>query len=165
MTAAILAGREGRELLCIVLADGSAHVGRYTIVASQRFLICADPGNLMGRVEGQLEEMDLATVEVLQTRVEALEEGRQRLMGDRVPGREPVTRDDLIINCGQSRARLPTSPRRIGNARSSSAATSTRWRNASIWRQLNASAHRRCCVCSMKRYPESGTTASGQLRS
>ena len=95
MTAGILAGREERELLRIVLADGSAHVGRCTIVAGQRFLICADPGNLLGRVEGPLEEMDLATVEVLQTRVEALEEGRQRLMGDRVPGREPVSRDDF----------------------------------------------------------------------
>ena len=46
----------------------------------------------MVRVEGPLEEIDLSTVEVLQTRAGALEEGRQRLMGDRVSGREPVPR-------------------------------------------------------------------------
>ena len=95
MIAAILAGREERELLRVALVNGSAHTGRCTIVAGQHFLICADPKNLVGRVEGPLEEMDLSTVEVLQTRAEALAQGRQRLMGDRVPGREPVTRDDF----------------------------------------------------------------------
>ena len=94
MTAALLRGQEERELLRVTLADGSAFTGRCTIVAGQHFLICADPHNPLGRVEGALEDMAIAAIDVLQTRAEALTEGRQRLLGDRVPGREPVTRDD-----------------------------------------------------------------------
>lgn len=94
MTNPLLVGREERELLRVTLACGRAFTGRCTIVARRHYVLCPDPGNLLGVVEGPLEQLELLALQVLQTRAEAIEEGRQRLLGDRVPGPEPVTRDD-----------------------------------------------------------------------
>ncbi len=96
MSAAFFVGREEREVLRVSFADGRMLTGHYMSVARQHFIVCRGPGfPLHGHAEGPLERMDLLDVTLVQSRAEVLAEGRRRLLGDPVPGREPVTREDF----------------------------------------------------------------------
>ncbi len=89
-------GREEREVLRVSLADGRRLTGHTMSVARQHFVVCRGPGlPLHGQAKGPLEQMDVVDVLVVQSRAEVLEEGRRRLLGDPVPGREPATREDF----------------------------------------------------------------------
>lgn len=95
MTAPLFAGREEREVLEVTLLDGRVLQGHYMSVAGQHFIVCRGPGMpLHGHAEGPLSEATVRAVTVLRTRAEVLQEGRDRMLGERVPGREPVTRED-----------------------------------------------------------------------
>ena len=94
--ATCLARLEEREVVRIQLADGTAHTGSVTIIAARHYLVCHGTGYpLHGHVEGPLEELELAAIITVQTRADVLAEGHRRLMGERIPGSEPVTRDDF----------------------------------------------------------------------
>ena len=82
-------------MLQITFRDGRALSGRYISVSRQHFIVCHGPCDpLHGRAEGPLERMVVRAVTVLKTRAEVLQEARDRLLGELVPGREPVTRAD-----------------------------------------------------------------------
>ena len=89
-------GRGDGEVLRVSFADGRTLTGHTMIVAGQHFIVCRGPGlPLHGQAEGPLEQMDVVDVSVVQSRAAVLEDGRRRLLGDPVPGREPVTREDF----------------------------------------------------------------------
>lgn len=91
-----LDGQEERSRLRLALRDGRVIEGLYNLVAGQHLLHCTGPGlPLMGQVEGPLRADEIAAVEVVLTRAEIREHARELLQGPRVPGREPVTRDDF----------------------------------------------------------------------
>ncbi|MDJ0390208.1 hypothetical protein QMO56_19025 [Roseomonas sp. E05] len=91
-----LDGQEERSRLRLALRDGRVIEGAYNPIAGQHFLHCTGPGlPLIGQVEGPLRADEIATVEVVMTRGEIRERARELLQGPRVPGREPVTRDDF----------------------------------------------------------------------
>ncbi|MDU7519868.1 MAG: hypothetical protein E7K72_00505 [Roseomonas mucosa] len=91
-----LEGQEDRSRLRLSLRDGRVIEGIYNPIARQHFLHRTGPGlPLVGEVEGPLLAADVVTVEVVMTRAELRERGRELLHGPRVPGREPVTRDDF----------------------------------------------------------------------
>ena len=87
--------QEERSRLHVTLRDGSTIEGLYNPIAHRHYLHCT--GRHLpptGKVEGPLLAADIAAVEVIQTRDQIREQGRELLYGPRVPGREPVTRDD-----------------------------------------------------------------------
>ncbi|PZP44295.1 MAG: hypothetical protein DI601_12825 [Azospirillum brasilense] len=91
-----LDGQEDRSRLRLTLRDGGVIEGLYNLVARQHFLHRTGAGlPLVGEVEGPLLAADVIAVEVVMTRAELRERGRELLHGPRVPGREPVTRDDF----------------------------------------------------------------------
>ena len=91
-----LDGHEDRSRLRITLQDGRVIEGLYNFIARQHFLHCTGPSlPLVGQVEGPFLPGDIFAVEVVMTRAELRERGRELLHGPRVPGREPVTRDDF----------------------------------------------------------------------
>ncbi len=95
MTAALFAGREEREVLEVTFLDGRVLQGHYMSVARRHFIVCRGPGMpLHGHAEGPLGEETVRAVRVLRTRAEILQEGRDRMLGERIPGRDPVTRED-----------------------------------------------------------------------
>ena len=86
---------EERAVVRLVLADGSARTGSYTGRAGLHFLHRTGPGlPLIGEISGPYLSGDVLAVEVVQTRAQVLEDARARLHGERVPGREPATRDE-----------------------------------------------------------------------
>lgn len=91
-----LNGQEERSRLRLTLRDGRVIEGFYNPVAGQHFLHCTGPGlPLVGQVEGPIGAGDIAAFEVVMTRAEIREHARELMHGPRVPGREPVTRDDF----------------------------------------------------------------------
>ncbi|MGY0485503.1 hypothetical protein [Endobacter medicaginis] len=87
---------EEREVIRIELADGTRHTGSVTIIARKHYLVCRGAGYpLHGHVEGPLEDLAIVDLTTLQTRAEVYEESRRRMIGERIPGAEPVTRDDI----------------------------------------------------------------------
>ncbi|MHB0727830.1 hypothetical protein ACX4MZ_10675 [Roseomonas mucosa] len=91
-----LDAQEERSRLRLALRDGRIIEGLYNPMAGQHFLHCTGPGlPLIGQVEGPLQADEIAAVEVVMTRAEIHEHARELLQGPRVPGREPVTRDDF----------------------------------------------------------------------
>ena len=91
-----LDGQEDRSRLRLSLRDGRVIEGIYNPIARQHFLHRTGPGlPLIGEVEGPLLAADVIAVEVVMTRAEIREHARELLRGPRVPGREPVTRDDF----------------------------------------------------------------------
>ncbi len=95
MTPGFWDGREERELLRVCFADGRTLTGHYMSVVRKHFIVCHGPDMpLHGYAEGPLEEMAVLSVTVEQSRAEVLEAGRLRLLGEPLPGREPVTGED-----------------------------------------------------------------------
>lgn len=91
-----LDGQEDRSRLRLTLRDGRVIEGLYNLIARQHFLHRTGAGlPLVGEVEGPLLADEVIAVEVVMTRAELRERGREILHGPRVPGREPVTRDDF----------------------------------------------------------------------
>ncbi|USQ74089.1 hypothetical protein NF552_23095 (plasmid) [Roseomonas mucosa] len=87
---------EDRCRLRLTLRDGRVIEGLHNAVAGRHFLHRTGPGlPLVGAVEGPIEAGDIRAIEVVTTRAALLEQGRELLQGPRVPGREPVTRDDF----------------------------------------------------------------------
>ena len=91
-----LDAQEDRSRLRLALRDGRIIEGLYNPMAGQHFLHCTGPDlPLTGQVEGPLQADEIAAVEVVMTRAEIHEHARELLQGPRVPGREPVTREDF----------------------------------------------------------------------
>lgn len=91
-----LDSHEERCRLRLTLSDGRVIEGLHNAVAGRHFLHRTGPGlPLVGEVEGPLQASDIRAIEVVMTRAALLEQGRELLQGPRVPGREPVTRDDF----------------------------------------------------------------------
>ena len=91
-----LDAHEDRSRLRLTLRDGRVIEGLYNLIARQHFLHCTGSGlPLVGQVEGPFLADDIAVIEVVMTRAELRERGRELLHGPRVPGREPVTREDF----------------------------------------------------------------------
>ena len=91
-----LDGHEDRSRLRLTLQDGRVIEGLLNLIARHHFLHCTGSNlPLIGQVEGPFLPSDIAAVEVVMTRAELRERGRELLHGPRVPGREPVTREDF----------------------------------------------------------------------
>ena len=91
-----LGAHEDRSRLRLTLRDGRVIEGLYNPIARQHFLHRTGPGlPLVGQVEGPLLAGDIVTVEVVMTRAELHDRGRELMQGPRVPRCEPVTRDDF----------------------------------------------------------------------
>lgn len=91
-----LAACEERSIIELRFVDGRLLTGFYTARAGHHFLLRTGPGlPLIGQIDGPFEPGDIATVHILKSRAEVLAEARKRLHGERVPGRDPVTRDDF----------------------------------------------------------------------
>lgn len=86
-------GCRQQDVLVVTLADGRELRGSFLSQAGMAFIHCKD-GSIIGKVEGPFTEEEVSSVKVVKTRDEVVEDRRERLLGDRFPGREPVTRDD-----------------------------------------------------------------------
>jgi len=88
-------GLEERCLIRLTLTNGVTLTGYYTSAADQHFLHQFGTGlSLLGQITGPYVAADIRHLDLLKTRKEVQQEGRRSLLGDPVPGREPVTRDD-----------------------------------------------------------------------
>jgi len=86
---------EERSIVRLTLAGGAVLTGSYTTRAEMRFLHRTGRGlPLIGEITGPYRPGDVLAVEVVRTRAQILEDAYVRLHGERVPGREPATRDD-----------------------------------------------------------------------
>ena len=86
---------EERAAVRLTLASGQTLTGHYTSRVGLRFLHRTGRDlPLMGEVTGPYGPGDVLAVEVVRTRAEVFEDAYVRLHGERVPGREPVTRDE-----------------------------------------------------------------------
>ncbi len=91
-----LESHEERSRLRLTLQNGRVIEGLYNPIAQRHFLHCTGRDlPPMGVVEGPLLAADILAVAVVMTRQEIREHARELLHGPRVPGREPVTRDDF----------------------------------------------------------------------
>lgn len=91
-----LEGQEERCRLRVALRDGRTIEGLYNPIAGRHFVHCTGRHlPAMGTVEGPLLAADIEAVEVMATREQIREHAREILHGPRVPGREPVTREDF----------------------------------------------------------------------
>jgi len=79
----------------LTLADGQVLTGSYTSRVGLRFLHRTGRDlPLIGEITGPYGPGDVRAVEVVRTRAQVLDDVYVRLHGERVPGREPATRDD-----------------------------------------------------------------------
>ena len=79
----------------LTLAGGQVLTGIYTSRVGLHFLHRTGRDlPLIGEVSGPYRPGDVLAVEVVRTRAQVVEDAYVRLHGERVPGREPVTRDD-----------------------------------------------------------------------
>ena len=86
---------EERAVICLTLADGQTLTGSYTSRVGLHFLHRTGRDlPLIGEVSGPYQPGDVLAVEVVRTRAQVLEDAYVRLHGERVPGREPRTRDE-----------------------------------------------------------------------
>lgn len=84
-----LDSHEEQSRLRLMLRDGSIIEGLYNPIAQRHYLHCTGRHlPPMGKVEGPLLAADILAVEIVQTREEIREQGRELLYGPRVPGRE-----------------------------------------------------------------------------
>ena len=86
---------EERAVVRLTLANGQTLTGHYTSRVGLHFLHRTGRDlPLVGEVSGPYQPGDVLAVEVVRTRAEVLADAYLRLHGERVPGREPVTRDE-----------------------------------------------------------------------
>ena len=86
---------EERAVVRLTLADNQVLTGHYTSRVGLHFLHRTGRDlSLVGEVTGPYGPGDVLAVEVVRTRAQVLADAYVRLHGERVPGREPVTRDD-----------------------------------------------------------------------
>ncbi len=79
----------------LTLADGQTLTGHYTSRVGLHFLHRTGRDlPLIGEVTGPYGHGDVLAVEVVRTRAQVLQDAYVRLHGERVPGREPHTRDE-----------------------------------------------------------------------
>ncbi len=90
------AGCEERAVVRVTLVDGTILTGGYTGRAGMHFLhLTGRDQPLGGTVSGpSYRARDVRAVQIVRSRSEVMEDAETRLFGERVPGREPVTRDD-----------------------------------------------------------------------
>ena len=89
------AGCEERAIVRLTLASGQALTGSYTSRIGLHFLHRTGRDlPLIGEVSGPYQPGDVVAVEVVRTRAQVLADAYVRLHGERVPGREPHTRDE-----------------------------------------------------------------------
>lgn len=85
-----------RAVVQVDLVDGRSLTGSYMTVAGLDFLYISGPDlPLTGIIEGPFEPASVLNVHVLQTRAQVMAGIEQRRLGERVPGREPFTRQDF----------------------------------------------------------------------
>jgi hypothetical protein len=87
-------GCRQQDRLLVTLTDGSVLRGSFLSQVGMAF-VHVDDGSMIGKVEGPYSEEEIKSVEVTTTRDEIMDERRERRLGARHPGREPVTRDDF----------------------------------------------------------------------
>ncbi len=86
---------EERAVVRLTLANGRTLTGHYTSRVGLHFLHRTGRDlPLIGEVSGPYRPGDVLAVEVVRTRAQVLADAYVRLHGERVPGREPVTRDE-----------------------------------------------------------------------
>ena len=86
---------EERAVVRLTLATGQTLIGHYTSRVGLHFLHRTGRDlPLVGEVSGPYRPGDVLVVEVVRTRAQVLADAYVRLHGERVPGREPVTRDE-----------------------------------------------------------------------
>jgi hypothetical protein len=86
---------EERAVVRFTLADCRTLTGHYTSRVGLHFLHRTGRDlPLIGEVSGPYQPGDVIAVEVVRTRAQVLEDAYVRLHGERVPGREPRTRDE-----------------------------------------------------------------------
>jgi len=86
---------EERSVIRLTLADGQVLTGNYTSRTRMHFLHRTGHGlPLIGEVTGPYQPGDVLAVDVVRTRAQVLADAYVRLYGERIPGREPATRDD-----------------------------------------------------------------------
>ena len=89
------AAGEERAVVRLTLASGQVLTGHYTSRVGLHFLHRTGRDlPLIGEVTGPYGPGDVLAVEVVRTRAQVLTDAYVRLHGERVPGREPVTRDE-----------------------------------------------------------------------
>jgi hypothetical protein len=92
----MFADRHEQDVITVTLKSGESHTGSYMTQAGMHFVgTKAGKGDLIGKVEGPFDPEDVASVIVHKTREDVFAERRERSLGDILPGREPVTRDDF----------------------------------------------------------------------
>ncbi|MCV9964966.1 hypothetical protein OIU34_24020 [Pararhizobium sp. BT-229] len=88
--------RQDQDVITVVMKSGETFTGSYMTQAGMHFVgTKAGKGDLIGKVEGPIDPSEVERVEVLKSRDDVLEDRRDRALGERLPGREPVTRDDF----------------------------------------------------------------------
>lgn len=89
-------GRQDQDVITVVLKSGETYTGSYMTQAGMHFVgTKAGKGDLIGKVEGPFDPEDVASVDVVTSRDEVFAERRHRALGDRLSGRDPVTREDF----------------------------------------------------------------------
>lgn len=88
------AGCRQQDRLTVTLADGTVLKGSFLSQVGMAFLH-VDDGSMIGKVHGPWIDDEVESVVVTTTRDEVMEDRRERRFGERLPGREPETRDDF----------------------------------------------------------------------
>jgi len=84
-----------QDVLTIVMADGALVEGSYLTQAGMHFVSIRNPDSmLLKTVVGPFTDEDVQSIARVKGREEILEERYDRLRGERLPGREPLTRED-----------------------------------------------------------------------
>ncbi|MCS4089396.1 hypothetical protein [Rhizobium sp. BK176] len=89
-------GRQDQDVITVVLKSGETFTGSYMTQAGMHFVgTKAGKGDLIGKVVGPFDPEDVASVDVVTSREDIFAERRERALGDRLPGRDPVAREDF----------------------------------------------------------------------
>lgn len=88
--------RQDQDVITVVMKSGETFTGSYMTQAGMHFVgTKAGKGDLIGKVEGPIDPEEVVRIEVLKSRDEVFEDRRDRALGERLSGRDPVTRDDF----------------------------------------------------------------------
>jgi hypothetical protein len=87
-------GRQQQDILTVDLKTGERHTGSYLTQAGMHFLSVKADG-LLPKVVGPFDVEDVTSVTVEQSRDEVMSTRRDRLLGERLPGRDPMTAEEI----------------------------------------------------------------------